>query len=388
MRVLHFASWYPNEMHPQLGNFVQRQIRAVADETSSVVLHAWPGVSGDLNKDSWTFGNGLEQDLREALVPVRNLPPRRWRTERAYNRVCECMDKAGQQPDLIHLHIAADAASSAVQWADRWEVPLVVSEHWTAYHAENKRSFRSKEEAGVRAALRAASLHLPVSSHLGRAMTRFAPGVNQQVIPNVVESCFSLPQKPRAIDGSLRLLHVSSLLDDHKNIKGMLRALADAATRGADFVVQVIGGAGAGKLEIPGFENLVGQLGLQERIEFTGPASPFEVAAAMQRSDALVLFSRYENLPCVLLEAWSTGLPVMATNVGGVGEHLEGRPMLGTLIPNEDEKALSDAILAFDQRKKSGELTHEKETADYASARFTTSAVGERILQAYRSVLR
>ena len=388
MRVLHFASWYPNEMHPQLGNFVQRQIRAVADETSSVVLHAWPGVSGDLNKDSWTFGNGLEQDLREALVPVRNLPPRRWRTERAYNRVCECMDKAGQQPDLIHLHIAADAASSAVQWADRWEVPLVVSEHWTAYHAENKRSFRSKEEAGVRAALRAASLHLPVSSHLGRAMTRFAPGVNQQVIPNVVESCFSLPQKPRAIDGSLRLLHVSSLLDDHKNIKGMLRALADAATRGADFVVQVIGGAGAGKLEIPGFENLVGQLGLQERIEFTGPASPFEVATAMQRSDALVLFSRYENLPCVLLEAWSTGLPVMATNVGGVGEHLEGRPMLGALIPNEDEKALSDAILAFDQRKKSGELTHEKETADYASARFTTSAVGERILQAYRSVLR
>ena len=388
MRVLHFASWYPNEMHPQLGNFVQRQIRAVADETSSVVLHAWPGVSGDLNKDSWTFGNGLEQDLREALVPVRNLPPRRWRTERAYNRVCECMDKAGQQPDLIHLHIAADAASSAVQWADRWEVPLVVSEHWTAYHAENKRSFRSKEEAGVRAALRAASLHLPVSSHLGRAMTRFAPGVDQQVIPNVVESCFSLPQKPRAIDGSLRLLHVSSLLDDHKNIKGMLRALADAATRGADFVVQVIGGAGAGKLEIPGFENLVGQLGLQGRIEFTGPASPFEVAAAMQRSDALVLFSRYENLPCVLLEAWSTGLPVMATNVGGVGEHLEGRPMLGTLIPNEDEKALSDAILAFDQRKKSGELTHEKETADYASARFTTSAVGERILQAYRSVLR
>lgn len=219
-------------------------------------------------------------------------------------------------------------------------------------------------------------------------MSRFAPGVDQQVIPNVVEPCFSLPEKPRSTDGCLRLLHVSSLLDDHKNITGMLRALADAARRGADFVVQVIGGAGAGKMEIPGFEHLVVQLGLQGRIEFTGPASPLEVAAAMQKSDALVLFSRYENLPCVLLEAWSTGLPVVATNVGGVGEHLEGRPMLGTLIPNEDEKALCEAILAFDQRKKSGELPRERETADYASARFTTSAVGERILQAYRSVLR
>ena len=62
--------------------------------------------------------------------------------------------------------------------------------------------------------------------------------------------------------------------------------------------------------------------------------------------------------------------------------------MLGTLIPNEDEEALCEAILAFDQRKKSGELPRERETADYASARFTTSAVGERILQAYRSVLR
>lgn len=388
MRVLHFASWYPNEIHPQLGNFVRRHIRAVADDTSSVVLHAWPGVSGDLKKDSWTFGSGLGQGLKEAIVPVKNLPPRRWRTERAYNRICECMEKAGQQPDLIHLHIAADAAFSAVKWADRWGVPLVVSEHWTAYHAENQRSFRPKEEAGVRAALRAASLHLPVSSHLGMAMSRFAPSADQQVIPNVVEPCFSLPEKPRSSDGCLRLLHVSSLLDDHKNITGMLRALADAARRGADFVVQVIGGAGAGKMEIPGFEHLVVQLGLQGRIEFTGPASPLEVAAEMQKSDALVLFSRYENLPCVLLEAWSTGLPVVATNVGGVGEHLEGRPMLGTLIPNEDEKALCEAILAFDQRKKSGELPRERETADYASARFTTSAVGEHILQAYRSVLR
>ena len=308
--------------------------------------------------------------------------------ERAYTRLCERLEREGYRPDGLHLHIAAEAADAALECAERCSIPLVVSENWTAYHAEHGRSFRAKEERAVKRVLQAAALHLPVSKHLGRAMARFAPEVPQQVVPNVVDALFAPPVEPRAADGPLRLLHVSSMVDDHKNITGMLRAVSAAVEQGADAVLDCYGGAGAGGEELPGYQAQAEALGLKERVAFHGPATPEVVAAAMGRADAFVLFSRYENLPCVILEAWSTGLPVMATDVGGVSEHLGGRPELGVLMGSEDEAALTAAIVDRARRKTGGEVPETKAIADYAAARFAPEAVGAQILEAYRSVLR
>ena len=107
----------------------------------------------------------------------------------------------------------------------------------------------------------------------------------------------------------------------------------------------------------------------------------------MRRADAFVLFSRYENLPCVILEAWSTGLPVIATEVGGVGEHLGGHPELGALIASEDEAALTAAIVGMAEAKKQGQRPDALAIAAYAEERFSMTAVGRQIVEAYRSVL-
>ena len=143
------------------------------------------------------------------------------------------MRAVGYRPDLVHLHNAAEAAVPACRMAEAWGVPLVVSENWTAYHAEHGRSFRPMEERAVKRALQAAAVHLPVSEHLGRAMSRYAPDVRQVVIPNVVDAAFMSPATLRSEEGPLRLLHVRSLIDDHKDITGMLPALSAAVEQGA-----------------------------------------------------------------------------------------------------------------------------------------------------------
>ena len=48
--------------------------------------------------------------------------------------------------------------------------------------------------------------------------------------------------------------------------------------------------------------------------------SSLEVASLMQNSDFFLLFSNYENQPCVLLESFCTGTPVVTTPVGGIPE--------------------------------------------------------------------
>lgn len=81
------------------------------------------------------------------------------------------------------------------------------------------------------------------------------------------------------------------------------------------------------------------------RLRFTGPQTSAEIANWMGAADMLCISSRAEGLPNVLLEALASGLPVVSTEVGGIGEVLRA-PDFGRLVPEGDLAALSQAIAA------------------------------------------
>ena len=59
-----------------------------------------------------------------------------------------------------------------------------------------------------------------------------------------------------------------------------------------------------------------------ERIRFRGAVTPDEVQKVMGEADMLVMNSTFEGIPMIILEAVSTGLPVVTTDVGGIKEVL------------------------------------------------------------------
>jgi glycosyltransferase involved in cell wall biosynthesis len=95
----------------------------------------------------------------------------------------------------------------------------------------------------------------------------------------------------------------------------------------------------------------------------------------MQAATALVLNSRYENFPCVLPEAWSSGLPVVAPNVGGIAEGLTAE--LGKLIPAGDDSALVQAMVDIQSATFDPEALHRHAREFYGV---------EAVAQAYRDV--
>ncbi len=111
-----------------------------------------------------------------------------------------------------------------------------------------------------------------------------------------------------------------------------------------------------------------------------------EVALWMQASDILVLPSRNEGLPNVVLEAMACGLPVVATPVGGIPEAVvDGET--GLLVPVGDRQALASSILALaenrDLRRSMGEAGRKRAQAVFRWDKFVSDTC-----ELYGSVMR
>ncbi len=121
--------------------------------------------------------------------------------------------------------------------------------------------------------------------------------------------------RPAEISGkvkrTVRLLYVGALVPK-KGLQTLFEALADPAFRDVNLLVV---GAGYYASELKAMCNNVG---LGERTRWTGSLPPADVAEIMRSSDILCLPSFTEGSPNVIKEAMASGLPVLATRVGGI----------------------------------------------------------------------
>ncbi len=100
--------------------------------------------------------------------------------------------------------------------------------------------------------------------------------------------------------------------------------------------------AGKGPLRLD-LEGKVRALGLASCVKFLGPLPAREIARWMNAADVLCLTSHNEGLPNVVLEAQASGLPVVATDVGGIAEVIDA-DWKGTLCKSRDPNHLALAL--------------------------------------------
>ncbi len=160
--------------------------------------------------------------------------------------------------------------------------------------------------------VRRAALVCPVNEELQRAIERHGIHARFRIVPNAVDTSVFHPG-PAASREPARLVNVA-FHEEKKGLEFLLRAFAQIAERRPTLTLELIG---EGPLTAS-LKRLAAELGADERVRFTGSAAPAEVAEALRAADVFVLSSLSENLPVALLEALCSGLPVVATCVGGV----------------------------------------------------------------------
>ena len=196
------------------------------------------------------------------------------------------------------------------------------------------------------------------------------PGPSARVVHNGVTPAEFAPivTDPGAADlvfvGELRVL---------KGVDVLIQAIALLKQDGRDLSATMVGDGP----DRAAFEAQVRSQGLADRVRFVG-AQPARSAFASGR--LLVIPSRTESLPYIVLEAAAAGVPLITTNVGGIPEIFG--PDAADLVPPGDPQALARAIgLAL------GDLAGQRAAGARLQARvrenFSTQAMTDAVLAAY-----
>lgn len=124
-------------------------------------------------------------------------------------------------------------------------------------------------------------------------------------------------------------------------VKGVDVAISAMKVLGKGFVLRVVG-EGA-----PGYEEelaeLATKLGVEDRIQMAGPCDAAGLPAQYEWADMLVLPSRNESFGNVLVEAMASGVPIVASDVGGIPSVVQSG-IHAILVPPEDPSGLARAI--------------------------------------------
>ena len=371
LRVLVVPKWYPWPEKPVFGIFCREHARALAHSHDVAVLASLATPSPDFLV--YRLTDAVEDGLRTLRV--------RYRRPRLRGMAMGCqlvgmlaalwrLRREGFRPDVVHAHVYS-AGLPALVLGRLSGARVVVTEHYTGFQ---RGLIRGADRLTARLAFTGADLVAPVSEELAGHLRAIAPRARIRVMPNVVDTDVFTPAAHDHHEGPARLLTVGALAQK-KGHTYLLDALAELATRREATLDLVGDGELRGQLEAH-----AARLGLSGAVRFHGEVPKERVAELMRGADLLVLPSLHENLPCVLIEAMASGLPSVASRVGGVPEAVDADA--GVLVAPGDPGALVAAVGAALERD-----FDSAEIARRARERYSYEAVARGWTAVYESLV-
>jgi glycosyltransferase involved in cell wall biosynthesis len=282
------------------------------------------------------------------------------------------------QPDVLYAH-SVTAAIVARAAAPR--LPMLVTIHGIPSESEARaarilrllRATVSAVSAQTAAGLRRHGLPdvevLPPGVDLEALRTATArPARGRSAAEVDREHRIGPPDAP--VEGRPRFVCVARQ-EPEKGVDVLIAAFPQVVAAYPEAVLALVG-AGT---QMPANKAAAAAAGVRERVEFMGVLS--NPAPAIAAGDAVVLPSRREGLPVVVLEAFALARPVIATRVGGTPDVVRDGDT-GWLVPPEDPPALADALLAA-----AGDATAREERGARGAAlvaqRYSIAALVDRV---------
>lgn len=372
--VLHFASWYPTNAKPMLGVFIKKHILLLNKEIQQAVVYF--NITNDTTVNLKVF-NTKKEDLNEIEILINKQSVfKLFYIIFGFFKAKSMAKKIIGRADIIHLHTILPMAPLVWFYSFLNHAKIVITEHWTGYQPEDGNYTGFFKTFFTKKIIAKSSCVITVSKQLANAMQQHQLKFNNKIISNYVDvSVFNNENKK--VDSN-NIIHISSLDDRQKNVSGLLNAFAKVINDVPQATLTIIGSGG----DEDYLKKLCIELNINNHVLFLGKKTGNELAQQIKNSAALVMFSRFENQPVVILEALACGTPVISTYVGGINEMLDNSNSLRVESENNDQ--LSKAILKIINKEC---IFNETEISQNILKTIHPDIIKEKHLEIYRECL-
>lgn len=256
----------------------------------------------------------------------------------AIGRLLEHINKTGAK--IIHTQGAAALDMMAVAAARRGGIASVVTrpvliDDLSNRTAMSRRIFNAVDRAFT---LRLCDALVTISENGHRRMAARVPKERLHLIRNGIVSPFNHPPI-RTRDKPVQIGMVGHLRD-YKGFDVFLKVARSLVELGEEVTFHIVG-EGPERVVL---QRLCDQLNLNELVFFHGLLR--DVSSILAKLDIFLFTSRREGLSMAVIEAMGAGLPIIATDVGGIADQIDSG-INGEILPKDDVAALAEATLAL-----------------------------------------
>ena len=366
MKVLVIPAWYPNGDDGLMGIYHKEFCEALGARDNIDVNMLFIERQRLIAPIKFLFMKKKEviKEKNYNVFITRMLNVERISKKWQLKRYVKIMEKAfkdylrdNPKPDVIHAQVTLPSGYAAALIGEKYNIPVVVTEHATYY-----KDFFKEENIKYTEYVLKHCYFTAVSKYMLEGLPL---DVKCSHLPNLVDvDIFKIPRKK--IEG-LRIAKVCAFRKG-KKVEDLLEALKIIVDEGKikDVKLTIVGDGYLDSF----YKEKCRELGLNKYVDFVGRKTKKEIAEILNKNNMFVITSTNETFCIPGIEALASGMPVVSTKCFGPEEYIDDK--CGKLVEISDVKALALAIQEVYQNIDNYDINYLREVADRYSAKNVT----------------
>lgn len=342
---------FPDENNKSImGIFVKDQVNALKSEFKEIyviapILSTLKLSSRERYCQNYTYENVSVFYPRSFYLPLLYTFGKK--IDNRLRAVLNTIERNNLSFDLIHAHFTWPSGYISQQIKEKFNTPYILTVH------ENRKWFQrelDREYTEYTKAWKNADIILRVNMKDYESLKKYNPGVYYQ--PNSVGGMFEFAEKipVRKKIGLQEDAKIIFAFGNHLKSKGfhdLINAMKILMESGNKTIHCYIGGSGFYSSEM---RRLIRKHNLSDNVKLIGPINRNDIVNWFNAADFYVMPSHHESFGITVIEALSSGTPIITT-YNGASEFIIENENLGLLVNPKSPKKLAEAIEEAFQRK-------------------------------------